>query len=221
MARRSFDTTESGWSPRKQIRRRATRPRGSERMEVGIGNDAEDLSYRLDVMASSVLDAVESAGGWLYDRRTAGWRVTVLLPGGEEDVRPLRILGVDILPFGPTEISWEQRPHPQGLAIAADLFHRDPRAMQDAFRALEQSRPEVVMWGGDWPYGLIHSDGEIHHELSRAASAFKYHAISAASGHDLASAGGIETFQCGTIASLSPLAEKVPSRRLLRGDQTA
>jgi hypothetical protein len=190
-------------------------------MGVGIGNDVEDLSYRLDVMASSVLDAVESAGGWLYDRRTAGWRVTVLLPGGEEDVRPLRILGVDTLPLGPTGISWEQRPHPQGLAIAADLFHRDPRAVQDVFRALEQSRPEVIMWGGDWPYGLIHSDGEIHHELSGAARTFKYHAIRAASGHDLASAGGIETFQCGTIASLSSLGENVPSRRLLHGGQTA
>ncbi len=54
---------------------------------------AECLRYRLDVVAASAVDAVHSAGGWLYDRAMAGWEVTVLLPQSC-DSRPLRILGV-------------------------------------------------------------------------------------------------------------------------------
>ena len=42
--------------------------------------DGESLRYRLDVVAASAVDVVQSAGGWLYDRVMAGWEVTVLLP---------------------------------------------------------------------------------------------------------------------------------------------
>ncbi|HWE91683.1 MAG TPA: hypothetical protein VG317_19635, partial [Pseudonocardiaceae bacterium] len=49
--------------------------------------DAECLRYRLDVVAVSAADVVQSAGGWLYDRVMAGWEVTALLPDGC-DTRP-------------------------------------------------------------------------------------------------------------------------------------
>ena len=55
--------------------------------------DGECLRYRLDVVAVSAGDVVQSAGGWLYDRVMAGWEVTVLLPHSC-DSRSLRILGV-------------------------------------------------------------------------------------------------------------------------------
>ncbi|HWF27336.1 MAG TPA: hypothetical protein VG327_02980, partial [Mycobacterium sp.] len=55
--------------------------------------DGECLRYRLDVVAASTVDVVQSAGGWLYDRVMAGWEVTVLLPHSC-DSRSLRILGV-------------------------------------------------------------------------------------------------------------------------------
>ena len=178
-------------------------------MEVGIGIPEEDLSYRLDVFAPSVLDVVQSAGGWLFDRRTAGWLVTVLLPAEEVEVLPLRILGVNVLPLGSTPISWEQRPCPLELAMAADVLDRDARAMRDVFRALEPRRPEVIMWGGNWPDGLVRLNGEIRHELSGAARAFKYHALKAASGKEPAPIGGIESFRRGTIASWSLLDQGV------------
>ncbi len=57
--------------------------------------DGECLRYRLDVVATSAVDVVQSAGGWLYDRVMAGWEVTVLLPRGC-DTRSLRILGVAV-----------------------------------------------------------------------------------------------------------------------------
>ena len=45
-------------------------------------------------VAPTVLDAVRFAGGWIYDRVMAGWDVTVLV-GGDEDCRPLEILGAE------------------------------------------------------------------------------------------------------------------------------
>ena len=54
------------------------------------------MRYRLDVVAPTVLDAVQYAGGWVYDRVMAGWDVTVLV-ANDDDVRPLKILGADTL----------------------------------------------------------------------------------------------------------------------------
>ena len=68
------------------------------------------------------VDAVQAAGGWLYDRVMAGWEVTVLLPDGC-DPRPLRILG------GQRWISIHvpTRSASQALAVSAELFTADAR----------------------------------------------------------------------------------------------
>jgi hypothetical protein len=198
----------------------ATRSSGSEFTKIGIGQDDDDMRYRLDVIAPSVLDVVESAGGWLFDRRMVGRDVTVMVPG-EEDPLPVQILGAEILPFEPTSNPWQQRPHPQGLAVASDLFDRDPRVKQSVFHVLEQGLPDVILWGRDWPEGLVRSDGEIRHELSRAARAFKYHAVRAALGHEPASVGGTETLQSGAIAPPSPLVRRRRQRGRLHHGQTA
>ena len=55
-----------------------------------------DMRYRLDVVASNVVDVVKFAGGWLFDRAMAGWDVTVLLTDHPDD-RPLHILGAQTL----------------------------------------------------------------------------------------------------------------------------
>lgn len=53
------------------------------------------MKYRLDVVASGVVDVVRFAGGWLFARAMAGWDGTVLLTdvSGRTDARPLQILG--------------------------------------------------------------------------------------------------------------------------------
>lgn len=56
----------------------------------GPRTGTECLRYRLEVVATSAIDVVHAAGGWLYDRVTAGWEVTVLLPRGD-GTRPLQI----------------------------------------------------------------------------------------------------------------------------------
>ena len=217
MAGQCFDTTECGSSGRRQILRHG----GSVRFEatnMGIGRGDDELRYRLDIIACTVLDVVESAGGWLFDRRMVGWDVTVMVPG-KEDARPLQILGAELLPLGPNWNPWQERRHPHGLAVAADLIDRDPRVRRGVFDALEQGLSDVILWGRDWPDGLVRADAEMHHELSRAARAFKYHAVRAASGHEPEFVGGTETLQCATIASPSPLARG--RRRRLRHGQTS
>jgi hypothetical protein len=98
------------------------------------------MRYRLDVVAPTVLDAVRFAGGWVCDRVMAGWDVTVLI-GNDEDVRPLEILGAEVRDLESVLESWEDRPHPQTIAVAADLFARDSRVRHGVLTALEQGRP--------------------------------------------------------------------------------
>src|SRR5580692_6172670 len=80
--------------------------------------DGECLRYRLDVVAASAVDVVQSAGGWLYDRVMAGWEVTVLLPDSR-DTRSLRILGVRVLDLESEETSSGTS---QSLAVSAEAF---------------------------------------------------------------------------------------------------
>lgn len=216
MVGQCFDTTECGSSGRRQILRHGGSVRFADTNIVGQGDD--ELRYRLDIVGCTVLDVVESAGGWLFDRSMVGWDVTVRVPG-KEDGRALQILGAELLPLGPTWNPWQESHHPDGLAVAADLIDRDPRVRRGVFDALGQGLSDVVLWGRDWPDGLVCTDGEIHHELSTAARAFKYHAVIAASGHEPEFVRGTETLQCGTIASPSPLAQR--RRRRLRHGQTS
>jgi hypothetical protein len=169
---------------------------------------ANDSRYRLDVIAPTVQDVVKWAGGWLFDRRMTGWDVTVMVCDGG-DFRPLQILGVD--PLDMTTGSWEHRPSPQYLAVAADLVHCDAPVRDCVFRALEQGLVELSLWGEPRPEGLELGVGEVRHRLSRAARVFKSHALAAAYGLPAAPVADAETFQCGTIAH--PVARRRELRR--------
>ena len=95
--------------------------------------DGECLRYRLDVVALSAADVVQSAGGWLYDRVMAGWEVTVLLPHGC-DTRSLRILGVQALDPGSRPALTESTS--QSLAVSADAFTADARVREKVLESL-------------------------------------------------------------------------------------
>jgi hypothetical protein len=152
--------------------------------------------YRLDVVAPTVLDVVQSAGGWLFDKRMAGWDVTVAVcePG---DFRPLQILGVDALEL--TSVPLHERPSPQDLAVAAGLFHDDELARHSVFQAFEQGLAEVTLWGEPWPEELHRSNGQVRRRISSAARVFKSHALAAAHGRLVAAVADVEIFQCGTV----------------------
>jgi hypothetical protein len=166
------------------------------------------MRYRLDVVAANAADAVKFAGGWMYDRVMAGWDVTVLL-ADRTDERPLHILGVETADLEPALAMWADRPHPQTVAVAADLFANNERVRQGVLGALEQGLTEVTLWGDAWPAELNDSVGPVAHHLSAAARAFKSQALTAASGGG--TAAGTETFRCGVMATPSVAADLVPA----------
>jgi hypothetical protein len=165
------------------------------------------MRYRLDVVAPTVLDAVRFAGGWVYDRVMAGWDVTILV-GDDGDVRPLEILGAEVRDLESVLASWEERPHPQTVAVAADLFDRDARVRQGVLEALEQGATEVTLWGEGLPAELDDSVDSVQHRLSSAARAFKAQALAAANAPD-AAVGNTEIFRCGMMASVA--ADLIPA----------
>jgi len=164
------------------------------------------MRYRLDVVAPTVLDAVAFAGGWIYDRVMAGWDVTVLI-GNDDDARPLEILGAQVRDLESVLEAWEDRPHPQTVAVAADVFDSDPRVHQHVLNALEQGATEVTLWGERLPAELDSSVDSVEHHLSAAARAFKSQALAAANAE--AAVAHAETFRCGM--SVSVAADLVPA----------
>jgi hypothetical protein len=174
------------------------------------------MRYRLDVVASSVVDVVRFAGGWLFDRSMAGWDVTVLLTDLADcpDVRPLQILGAQTLDLEDAVAAVESRPRPQALAAAADLFECDSRVRQGVLQALDHGVTEVTLWGQSWPAELDDSVGLVQHRLSMAAKIFKGQALAAALNAREAphgSIGYIEPFRSGLVAWPSVAADLVPA----------
>jgi hypothetical protein len=171
------------------------------------------MRYRLDVVASSVLDVVRFAGGWLFDRSMAGWDVTVLLTDladGGQDVRPLQILGAQTMDLEHAVAAVETRPHPQALAAAADLFGCDSQVRHGVLQALDRGVTEVTLWGETWPAELDDSVGLAQHRLSSAAQIFKCQALAAAAA-PAGPIGHIETFRSGLLAWPSVAADLVPA----------
>ncbi len=166
------------------------------------------MRYRLDVVAANVTDVVRFAGGWMYDRVMAGWDVTVLL-ADDADERPLHILGVETADLESALALWAERPHPQTVAVAADLFTSDERVRRGVLGALEQGLTEVTLWGEHWPAELDDSVDAVRHELSAAARAFKAQALTAAG--EAGSVAGTETFRCGVMATPSVAADLIPA----------
>jgi hypothetical protein len=170
------------------------------------------MRYRLDVVASSVVDVVRFAGGWLFDRAMAGWDVTVLLTdlADHPDDRPLQILGAQTLDLEYALASVDTRPRPQALAAAADLFGCDSRVRQGVLQALDHGVTEVTLWGETWPTELDDSVGLVQHQLSTAAQIFKGQALAAAA-VPVSSIGHTETFRSGLLAWPSVAADLVPA----------
>jgi hypothetical protein len=172
-----------------------------------------DMRYRLDVVASNVIDVVRFAGGWLFDRAMAGWDVTVLIADNPDD-RPLQILGARTLDLEDALESAATRPRPQALAAAADLFGCDSRVRQGVLQALDHGVTEVTLWGETWPAELDDSVGLVQHRLSMAAQTFKAQALAAAlnvEGAPQSSIGHTETFRSGLLTCPSVAADLVPA----------
>lgn len=167
------------------------------------------MRYRLDVISPSVTEAVQYAGGWLFDRAMAGWDVTVLVDGGGEDPLPLHILGAEVVGLDTALAMGVHRPRPDALAVAADLFDRDSRIQDGVRLALDNGRTEVTLWGQAWPAELDRTDS-VEHRLSVAARAFKARAMAAAA-LPFESIGAVEVFRSGTHSCCPIATDLVPA----------
>ncbi|MEV0360014.1 hypothetical protein AB0H71_28545 [Nocardia sp. NPDC050697] len=152
------------------------------------------VKYRLDVVALSVADAVKHAGGWLFDRATAGWEVTVLIPGAADDT-PLRILGAELASLDDALATGGRGRTPHAIAMAAGICLREPMASEGLHLALLDRGLEVVVWGEYTPPGSAELLSPVEYRLSMAARAFKTRAMKAAGLAVLA--GPVEDFRSG------------------------
>lgn len=161
----------------------------------GVGNRMDDRAVArwptLSVMSTGVADTVRFAGGLIFDRVKVGWRVTVLLPPGE-DTRALRILGADVADIAapPAEL----RNNRTALAASAAMYARDAYTRSEVMAALATKTTEVIVWGATLSDDIERGNRSISYRLSRAALAFKSHALTAA-GVDALSIESTETFR--------------------------
>ncbi len=141
--------------------------------------------YQLNVIAASVADVVRSAGGWLFDRRMAGWEVNILL-SEQNDVRPLRILGAAAIDLRSGLASFPRGPErAAALAVAADLLAIDESIHEEVLEAVRSGLTEVALWGDSRPANVGGQVDATEYRLSAAARVFKGHALAAAGLVDL------------------------------------
>ncbi|ORA37779.1 hypothetical protein BST13_08060 [Mycobacterium aquaticum] len=155
---------------------------------------AQVLRYELNVQARDAADVVASIGGWLFDRRMAGWGVTVALPDHRDD-RALRILGIKAVEL---HGEWPATTHERIVTtvIAADLFDADDDVRSQVLASMRRGDGEVAFWGAG---ALGRFGGGLHatqYRLSAAAQAFKAHALAAVS-DSITTSGAVETLLLG------------------------
>jgi hypothetical protein len=135
--------------------------------------------FTLNVVATSVADVVASAGGWLFDRRSAGWDVNVLVTE-VSDTRPLRILGVRVMEQDGASAASLALKTATGLAIALDRFVIDDSVRVGVLKAARSGVVEIAMWGDGPPPDVMDGVDSVVYRMSRAAEAFKGCALAAA-----------------------------------------
>jgi hypothetical protein len=125
---------------------------------------------RLVVVASSSLDAVTFAGGWIFDRVMIGWQATVVTMGCT-DFRPMRILGSDVADLESVLGEGRMTPTPQAMIIDGRLYRSDARVRAMADGTMADGLDQIMLWNDGTPANRM------QHRLSVAALAFKAQAL--------------------------------------------
>jgi len=141
------------------------------------------LRPRLVAIAPTAADAVEHAGGWLFDQVLAGWDVTVIVPE-LTDHTPLQILGVRPHGLEPALAYRADGSCLSAIAVSAAMFDADERVRAMVLTAVETGLPELRVWGAGAADGIpaevAQRSAPVAHRLSAAARAFKAQALAAA-----------------------------------------
>jgi hypothetical protein len=156
--------------------------------------------YQLTVIASSMVDLVQSTGGWMCDRARAGWDVKVVV-AGHHDALPLTILGAAALDVdGELSDVVKAVSRGGGLAVSARLLASDDRIRADVLNVLKRGLTDVTVWGQEWPAEFGRKVDPVEHTLSSAARAFKSHALGAAAAPKSSVTATETLFDLGTEA---------------------
>ena len=144
MVARSYGPAERGVSRVHQLARPGAQPQAPVK---------HSLRPRLVAFAPSVAEAVDVAGGWLFDQVMEGWDVTVVTED-QVDERPLRILGVHGRDLESALNFHVQGSCVQAIAVRAELYRADERVRQLVRAAAETDRADIRVWGDAWPDDL-------------------------------------------------------------------
>lgn len=131
------------------------------------------------VVASTVAEVVNSLGGWIFDRTTAGCE-TIVLTADPGDTRALEILGakasarVDV----PADAEWAD--DLDVLAAATDIYLADAR-VREIFRVRrERTAQQSYLWGRGPDIEIGAGFAVVTpHRVSLAGQAFKRAALDA------------------------------------------
>ncbi|MEE3849483.1 hypothetical protein VZC37_04025 [Gordonia sp. LSe1-13] len=166
------------------------------------------LRYRLAVIAADPLEAIEYAGGLLFDQSMAGWDVSVHVAEGG-DTRPLEILGAPLFDLSSSLSSRDSLDHrtigpwPQAVVVSGKVFAAEERLRSATMVSIDQHLLDVKLWGDDLPSELDHRCLPMSHRLSVAAKAFKRRAFAAA--HiDPATVTNVESFRSAADQATTP-----------------
>nr|WP_280274986.1 hypothetical protein [Nocardia wallacei] len=173
------------------------------------------LRHRLAVVAPSAEDVIRHVGGWVFDRTYAGWEVTVLVSDCA-NVRPLSILGAEVLDLeqslaAPLHDTW-----PNAVAVAAQTYRSDGRVRAGVLECLDRGLVEVAVWGDGLPAELDDRIAPVQHRVSVAARAFKACALAAA-GFPAEQVAVSEAFHTGELPSDCRRAGDLVSARPVAG----
>lgn len=168
------------------------------------------IRHRLEVVAPTVVDAVEFAGGLVCDRAIAGWAATVIV-AEESDPTPLQILGAQVVGLDDVLNSTVNEPDPHTVVVAADLIDSDARVRRGVLWTLTRRGIEVMLWGEPRHASIANRRfALVEHRLTVAARAFKAHAL-AATVHADAPIAVSERFHSRRVMGTSASTDVIPA----------
>src|SRR5271163_4270691 len=112
MAARSIDSAD------RRVPRLRQHPRPGASPQPPVRHS---LRPRMTAIAPSAAEAVQYAGGWLFDQVMAGWDVTVIT-ADDGDPRPLDILGVRARGFDAVFAAPVLGRSLRAIALSTDLY---------------------------------------------------------------------------------------------------
>lgn len=170
---------------------------------------APEARHHLMVLGAGESEVICAAGGLIYDWSQRGWDVTVHLPAPCEN-RSFRILGAKATPLTVPDCLCSDPRRPNAIIVSSLLCRQNWPVRHYFMEATLRNYAATAILGNDWPDGLGNEAGEVKHQLSPAARAFKRQAMIAA---ELVAAplesvetfrGSVQRFRSHTSGDVTP-----------------